>query len=269
VALGAAVQAGVLSGDVKDILLLDVTPLSLGVETLGGITTVLIPRNTTIPTKKSETFTTAEDNQPSVIIHVLQGERQFARDNKSLGKFILDGIPPAPRGVPQIEVTFDINANGILTVSARDKMTGKEQHITIQASGGLDDSEVERLVNEAKKHEAEDKKKREEVEQRNQADTFIYQTEKAFKENRDKLSSSEQKELDDAIQAAKDAVKNGKLEEITKATDKLKDVAYKLSSKLYKQTGGPTPGGTPGGTTPGGGNGSAAGSDDVIDAEFE
>ena len=210
VALGAAVQAGVLSGDVKDMLLLDVTPLSLGIETLGGVMTALIPRNTTIPTKKREIFSTAADNQTSVEVHVLQGERPMARDNRPLGKFHLDGIPPAPRGVPQIEVTFDIDANGIVNVSAKDKATGKEQHITITASSGLSEAEIQRMVKDAQEHEAEDKKRREAIEARNKLEALTFQVQKHLDENRDKIAEGDRTELEAALKDAKETVENNR-----------------------------------------------------------
>ena len=210
VALGAAVQAGVLSGDVKDMVLLDVTPLSLGVETLGGVMTALIPRNTTIPTQKSETFSTAADNQTSVEVHVLQGERPMARDNRTLGKFHLDGIPPAPRGVPQIEVTFDIDANGIVNVSAKDKATSKEQHITITASSGLSEAEIQKMVKDAQEHEAEDKKRREAIEARNKLEALTFQVQKHLDENRDKIAEGDRTELEAALKDAKDTVENNR-----------------------------------------------------------
>ena len=206
VAIGAAIQAGVLAGEVKDLLLLDVTPLSLGIETLGGVMTTLITRNTTIPTRKSETFSTAADSQTSVEVHVLQGERQMARDNRTLGKFHLDGIPPAPRGVPQVEVTFDIDANGIVNVSAKDKATGKEQKITITASSGLSKDEVERMGKDAELHADEDKKRREEVETRNQADQAVYQAERTIKDAGDKLSAADKAPVEAAMQAVKAAL---------------------------------------------------------------
>ncbi len=221
VAVGAAIQAGVLKGEVKDILLLDVTPLTLGIETLGGIRTPLIQRNTTIPTKKSEIFTTAADSQTSVEVHVLQGEREMAIDNKTIGRFQLVGIPPAPRGIPQIEVTFDIDANGILNVSAKDRGTGKEQSIKIQASGGLSEEEKERLITEAEGHAEEDKKKKEKAEIRNKADTAIYQSEKMLKENKDKIKPEQQKKIEDAIKQVRDAINKDDVEEINRATENL------------------------------------------------
>jgi molecular chaperone DnaK len=237
VALGAAIQGGVLAGEVTDVLLLDVTPLSLGIETMGGVVTKLIERNTTIPTRKSQVFSTAEDNQTAVDIRVFQGEREFAKDNKMLGQFRLDGIPNAPRGVPQVEVTFDIDANGIAHISAKDKATNKEQHITITNSSGLDKNEIERMVNEAKLHEAEDKQARETVEKRNHLDSLILQVEKTIKENRDKLETTEVETVEAAIEKAKlilkEQAENG--EALGKAAEELSQASYSVAEKLYKQ----------------------------------
>jgi molecular chaperone DnaK len=234
VAMGAAIQAGVLQGDVKDVLLLDVTPLSLGIETLGGVSTKLIEKNTTIPTKKSQVFSTAEDSQPAVSIRVLQGEREMAADNKLLGNFELVGIAPAPRGVPQIEVTFDIDANGIVNVSAKDKGTGKEQKIQIQASGGLSDEEIEKMVKEAEANKEADKKKRESVDARNQADTLIHSTEKNLKEHGAKVSDAEKKAIEDASTALKEALKGDNAEDIKKKTETLVQASMKLGEAIYK-----------------------------------
>jgi molecular chaperone DnaK len=265
VAIGAAIQAGVLSGDVKDLLLLDVTPLSLGIETLGGVFTRLIERNTTIPTRRSEVFSTASDSQTSVEVHVLQGERPLARDNRTLGKFQLVGIPSAPRGVPQIEVTFDIDANGIVNVSAKDRGTGKTQNITITASSGLSKDEVEKMVREAQSHADEDKARREEIEARNQADSLIYQTEKTIQENKDKLPEAEVTAATAAVEAARKAVEAGGKENIETAVAELTRASHRLAEVLYKSTagaGGPT--GEPGAEA---GPGPGPGGDDVVDAE--
>ncbi|NMN67267.1 molecular chaperone DnaK [Candidatus Pelagibacter ubique] len=234
VAMGAAIQAGVLQGDVKDVLLLDVTPLSLGIETLGGVSTKLIEKNTTIPTKKSQVFSTAEDNQPAVSIRVLQGEREMASDNKMLGNFELVGIAPAARGIPQIEVTFDIDANGIVSVSAKDKGTGKEQKIQIQASGGLSDEEIEKMVKDAEANKDEDKKKRESVDARNQADTLIHSTEKNLKEHGAKISDAEKKAIEDASTNLKEAIKGTDTEDIKKKTETLVQASMKLGEAIYK-----------------------------------
>ena len=234
VAMGAAIQAGVLQGDVKDVLLLDVTPLSLGIETLGGVSTKLIEKNTTIPTKKSQVFSTAEDNQPAVSIRVLQGEREMATDNKALGNFELVGIAPAPRGVPQIEVTFDIDANGIVSVSAKDKGTGKEQKIQIQASGGLSDEDIEKMVKDAEANKDADKKKREAVDVRNQADTLIHSTEKNLKEHGSKVSDAEKKAIEDGSNALKESLKSEDIEDIKKKTEALVQASMKLGEAIYK-----------------------------------
>ena len=235
VAVGAAVQAGVLGGEVKDLLLLDVTPLTLGIETLGGVSTTLIPRNTTIPTRKSETFSTAADNQTSVEIHVLQGERPMSKDNRTLGKFHLVGIPPAPRGVPQIEVTFDIDANGILNVSAKDLGTSKEQKITITSSSGLSKEEIDRMAKEGELHADEDRRRKEEIEVKNRADAMVYSTEKLLKEHRDKIADADAKNIEEAIEEAKKAIQGNDTSQITAAVDKLTQASHKLAEAMYKQ----------------------------------
>jgi molecular chaperone DnaK len=265
VAMGAAIQAGVLQGDVKDVLLLDVTPLSLGIETLGGVSTKLIDKNTTIPTKKSQVFSTAEDNQPAVSIRVLQGEREMATDNKLLGNFELVGIAPAPRGVPQIEVTFDIDANGIVNVSAKDKGTGKEQKIQIQASGGLSDEEIEKMVKDAEANKEADKKKRESVDVRNQADTLIHSTEKNLKEHGAKVSDVEKKAIEDASSSLKEALKSEDIEDIKKKTETLVQASMKLGEAIYKsqQSTKPESG------KDDGGDDSGKKDENVVDADFE
>jgi len=279
VAQGAAIQAGVLSGDVKDMLLLDVTPLSLGIETLGGVHTVLIPRNTTIPTSKSEIFSTAADNQTAVDVQVYQGERPMAKDNRMLGTFRLDGIPAAPRGMPQVEVTFDIDANGILNVTAKDKATGKEQHITITSSSGLSKADVEKLVQEAELNEDEDKRRHAVIENRNQLDNLVYQTEKFYDEHKDKLPADEQSVLEAELANAKEALDKDDPDVLKEAFDKLQTASHKLAEVMYKaqqdagggpMPGGPMPGGPmPGGPMPDGPDADPAAKDDVIDAEFE
>jgi molecular chaperone DnaK len=269
VAVGAAVQGGVLGGEVKDVLLLDVTPLSLGIETLGGVFTKLIERNTTIPTRKSEIFSTAADSQTSVEIKVYQGERALARDNRLLGVFSLVGIPPAARGVPQIEVTFDIDANGILNVTARDKASNNEQKITITSSSGLSKDEVDRMAKDAEAHTGEDRKVRDQIEARNRADSMIYNIEKTLREHRDKISDSDAQAIDAAVADTKKAIASGTTEEITAATDKLTQASHKLAEAMYKASSGSTP--PPGAGAPDG-HGPSPGSDkkkdDVVDAEF-
>ncbi len=274
VAVGAAIQAGILKGDVKDVVLLDVTPLSLGIETLGGVMTRLIEKNTTIPTKKSEIFTTAADNQTSVDIHVLQGERDMAGDNKTIGRFRLDGIPPAPRGVPQIEVTFDIDANGIVNVTAKDTTTGKEQKITITATSHLTDEEIEKMVNEAKEHAEEDKKKRTIVDVRNNADSLIYASEKLLKDVGSKAPEDLKKKIEDQVKVLRKSMESDNADEIKSETEKLQNLQNELSQKLYAQAGSQA-GTGPGGPGAGAGGQKAEGKkagngeEDVIDAEFE
>ena len=261
VALGAAIQGGVLTGEVKDLLLLDVTPLSLGLETLGGVTTRLIERNTTIPTKKSQIFTTAADSQTSVDIHVLQGEREFAKDNTTLGRFQLTGIAPAPRGIPQIEVTFDIDANGIVNVSAKDMATGKQQSITITSSTNLSEDDIKKKVDEAKKFEAEDKKNKENIEIKNNADQLIYQTEKSLKDLEGKIDEADKKEVEEKLEALKKVAEGDNFDEIKSKTDELTEVFYRISQKAYEAAGaaGQTPGGDDNGN----------GGDDVVDGDYE
>jgi molecular chaperone DnaK len=277
VAIGAAIQGGVLGGEVKDVLLLDVTPLSLGIETLGGVTTVLIPRNTTIPTKKGETFSTAEDNQTTVEIHVLQGERQLATDNRTIGKFQLTGIPPAARGMPQVEVTFDIDANGILHVSAKDKTTGKEQKIRIEASSGLSESEIDRMVKAAEQHAQEDQARREQIEARNQLDSLVYRVEKDSKEWADRLPPEAKSRLDAALEGGRQALRTGDVDSIRRALDELNQAYSAAGASLY-QAAGASPGGDGGQgggggpgqpPPPGGGPEGAAPQEDVVEADYE
>ncbi len=267
VAIGAAVQGGVLGGEVKDVLLLDVTPLSLGIETLGGVMTKLIERNTTIPTRKSEVFSTAADNQTSVEIKVHQGERAMARDNRLLGVFQLVGIPPAPRGVPQVEVTFDIDANGIMNVTAKDRATNNEQKITITSSSGLSKDEVDKMARDAESHSADDRKKREEIEARNRADAMMYNVEKTLKEHRDKVSDADARSVESAVEDLKKAMAEGGLEKITSATDKLTAASHKLAEAMYKAQGPTSPNGGAG-PTPGPEAGAPPPKDNVVDAEF-
>src|SRR4051812_3266189 len=272
VAIGAAVQGGVLGGEVKDVLLLDVTPLSLGIETLGGVFTKLIERNTTIPTRKSETFSTAADNQTSVEIKVFQGERAMARDNRLLGVFQLVGIPPAPRGIPQIEVTFDIDANGILNVTAKDKATGNEQKITITSSSGLSKEEVDKMAKDAEAHAADDRRRKEEVEARNNADSMVYNVEKMLREHRSKISESDAQEVEQAVEATKKAIQDGGLEEINKASDRLTQASHKLAEAMYKSESAGQNGAGPGAGFNGAGAAPGAEQekpkDNVVDAEF-
>ncbi len=269
VSVGAAIQGGVLAGDVKGVLLLDVTPLSLGIETLGGVCTRLIERNTTIPTKKSQVFSTAADNQPSVEINVLQGEREFARDNKSLGRFILSDIPPAPRGIPQIEVTFDIDANGIVNVSAKDLGTGKEQKITIQSDSGMSKEDIDRMVKEAEAHAAEDKKQKEAIDVKNSGDSLVYQAEKAIKDFGDKVDKAKVDEVQKACDHLKEVLKGNDTEAIKKATEELQKPLYELSTEAYKAAGAQQTGPQPGAEQAGGSQSAgAAGDDNVVDAEY-
>jgi molecular chaperone DnaK len=267
VAIGAAVQGGVLGGEVKDVLLLDVTPLSLGIETLGGVFTKLIERNTTIPTRKSEVFSTASDNQTSVEIKVFQGERSMAKDNRLLGVFQLVGIPPAPRGIPQVEVTFDIDANGILNVTAKDRATNNEQKITITSSSGLSKEEVDKMARDAESHKSDDSRKKEEIEARNRADAMVYNVEKMLKEHRDKISESDAKSVETAVEDVKKAITDGNLEAINSATDKLTQASHKLAEAMYK-TQSASPNGAEGAQPGGSEQAQEKPKDDVVDAEF-
>lgn len=270
VAVGASIQAGVLTGDVKDVLLLDVTPLTLGIETLGGVATPLITRNTTIPTRKSQVFSTAADNQPSVEINIVQGERKMAGDNKSLGRFTLDGIAPAPRGVPQIEVTFDIDANGIVNVSAKDKGTGKESHVTITASTNLTDEEIDKAVKDAEKFAEEDKKKQEKIEVKNNADQMIFQTEKTLKDLGDKVPAEDKTNIDAKLEELKKIKDSDDTEAIKKASEDLTQALYAVTTKIYQQNPEAAQGGPNGGAGAAGGNAGANGGDDnVVDADFK
>ena len=267
VAVGAAIQAGVLGGEVHDLLLLDVTPLSLGVETLGGVCDVVIQRNTTIPTRKSKVYSTADDSQTQVEIHVLQGERPMARDNRTLGRFHLIGIPPAPRGIPQVEVTFDIDANGIMHVSAKDLGTGKEQKIQITASSGLSEQEIQKMVREAEQHSDEDQERRAEVESRNRLDSLVYSTERMLKENEEKIQPAQRTEMEAAIADAKRALEEGKKDAMDAATEKLTKVSHRLAEEIYRSATpggpqGPPEGAQPGQAPPSGADG------DVVDAEY-
>jgi molecular chaperone DnaK len=262
VAVGAGIQGGVLGGDVKDILLLDVTPLSLGIETLGAVMTVLIQRNTTIPIKKTEVFSTAEDNQTAVDIHVLQGERSMAADNKTLGRFRLDGIPPAPRGLPQIEVTFDIDANGILNVTARDKATGKEQKVTITASTNLTDDDISRMVDEAKTHESEDRQRKELAEARNTADSMAYQVEKALTELGDKVPENDRKQIEEKVVKLREAINGDDIQQIKRLTEEVQQASHALSQQMYSQQQAEAQGSGP---APESGD---EGEEDVVEGEF-
>ncbi len=268
VAIGAAIQGGVLAGDVKDVVLLDVTPLSLGIETLGGVMTTLIPRNTTVPTRKSEVFSTASDHQPSVEVHVLQGERPMAGDNKTIGRFHLDGIPPAPRGMPQIEVAFDIDANGILHVSAKDRGTGKEQSIRIEASSGINETEIQRMVKDSEEHAQEDRRRKETVETRNRADGLAYEVEKQLKEHADKIDAGQRERIEAAVREVREALKGEDAAAIKSATDRLQQLWHEAAAALYQNAqGGPAGGAAPPtGESPGG---EKKRGDGAVDADFE
>jgi molecular chaperone DnaK len=268
VAIGAAIQSGVLKGEVREVLLLDVTPLTLGIETLGGVATPLIPRNTTIPSSKSQVFSTAADNQPSVEVHVIQGERPMATDNKTLGRFMLDGILPAPRGMPQVEVTFDIDANGILKVSAKDKGTGREQKITITASSGLNKDEVERMKKEAEVHAADDLKRKDEVEARNTADTLVYTAEKTMREHGDKVPADVKQQVEGKIAAVRSAMQGQDISYLRRTVQELSEVLQRVGASVYQQPGAPPPGGEA--PPPPGGQGPAGGKPDegTVEGEF-
>jgi molecular chaperone DnaK len=269
VAVGAAVQGGVLAGDVKDVLLLDVTPLSLGIETLGGVMTKLIERNTTIPTRAQQVFSTASDSQPQVEIRVLQGEREMANDNREIGRFFLDGLPPAPRGVPQVEVTFDIDANGILHVAAKDRGTGSEQKIQITSSSGLNDDEIDRMVSEGQTHAADDEEKRKKIETRNQLDGLVYSSEKLISENREKLPESDTKAMEEVLAEAKKALEEGAEDQMQEIHERLTQASHQIAATLYQAaTAADAPGPEGAGSDPADESGAGGGEDEVIDAEY-